>query len=400
VRILTFRQARAAIITVLISGSAFITPAYSAETEWERLGKEILVQPPLMAEPGFQVKLVVPPGELYDPLYIIPRGEGAWVSDDGGASPTGSLTGGQLVEVSATGEVKVLVKRGDVHPPVGIDIAPKSFGQYAGQIYMSGETRPNAKNNVIQRIDPTRGFQVSDVCVLPDPPNPIGIAKGAFEARFGPDNGPFAGRFFVTTVSNSTIYQVTPDGVCTPFITFDNKTVAGKKVSGGVSLIFTPDGKWMLVSVRVPPESGKSGAIVKVGPDGKLEDKFVVETEGGIRAFTYAPQSFGQYGGQLFFTTSTQQPPPPPPEPARVGPSPGRLSLTEGPLLVRGRPATASLARIAPDGTVHTVVSGFTSPYGLHFFKDKLWVTDTASDFWNGERRQLPEGFIAEVKVQ
>ena len=369
----------------MLGSSALFSPAGAGESEMERITREILAPPPLKAEPGFQIKLLVPPGHFYDPLYVIPRGESAWVSDDGGVQQKGDLKGGQLAEVSPTGDVKVLIKPGEAQPLVGIDIAPKSFGPYAGQIYVIGEKRPANTSDTIQRIDPADGFKVHDVCDLPDPPGATRKPKGAFEARFGPEGSPFAGRFFAATAGNGTVYQVTPDGACKPFVVFD-----GKKAAGPWSIVFPADGKSMLVSARAPGNGDKTGVIVRVWPDGRVDDKYVVETTGSIAGFGYAPKTFGKYGGQLFIVTS-------PPGIFADGRS---KEGEEGPMLVRGRQAKSSIARVAADGTIHTVATGFLVPVGLQFFKDKFWVTDVAGDYWNFERRQIPDGFVAEIRPE
>jgi hypothetical protein len=387
----TVRRIAFTLLAGVFGGSILFSPAF-AETEWERLTRDVLAPPPLKAEAGFQIKLLVPPGEFYDPLYVIPRGDGAWVSDDGGVLQKGDFKGGQLVEVSATGEVKVLVKRGEAHPLVGIDIAPKSLGPYAGQIYMIGERRPGTTADVIQRIDPANGFKVSDVCDLPDAPGKARKAKGAFEGRFGPEGSPFQGRFFVTTAGNDTVYQVKADGTCATFVVFDGKTLAHPW-----GLVFAEDGKSMLVSVQTPSNGNKTGAVVRIYADGRIDDKRVVETEHNIGGFGYAPKTFGKYGGHLFLVTS------PPGIFQEVSPpkrGPDGVAIEEGPMLVRGRQAKSSVSRIAPDGSIHPVASGFIIPVGLQFFKDKMWVTDVSGDFWNFERRQMPDGFIAEIRPE
>src|SRR5262249_39745315 len=126
-----------------------------------------------------------------------------------------------------------------------------------------------------------------------------GISGFGVDARFGPEGSPFAGKFFAVTAYNNVIYQVTPDGACTPFVNFD-----GQRFGSPAGLGFTGDGKVMLVTVAqgeiVSAPTSKAGAIVEVSPEGKVVDKPVVEGLTRPMGMNIAPQGFGQYGRQLF----------------------------------------------------------------------------------------------------
>ena len=76
------------------------------------------------------------------------------------------------------------------------------------------------------------------------------MAGIGFEARFGPEGSPFAGKFFAVTMMNSSVYQVTADGGCTS-------------------------------SVRFEARGGPTGIATRP------------------TRMSYAPEGFGAYGGQL-----------------------------------------------------------------------------------------------------
>ena len=114
------------------------------------------------------------------------------------------------------------------------------------------------------------------------------------------------------------------------------------------------------------------GAVVAVAPDGTIDDEPVVVVPGeGVLSLAMAPPTFGAYAGQLFFTAR------------------GSAGASEG--------GGAKVYRLAPDGEVHLVASGFGSPYGMAFANDALWVTDIARDYV-GPGYHLPDGFVVTIR--
>jgi hypothetical protein len=298
---------------------------------------------------------------------ILRGSDRVWLTDDGGRDASGN--GGQFVEVDASGKVTVLMGPSQIKPIVAADVAPAEFGNYEGQVFSIAEVQPA---DVIQRIDVTNKT-ATDVCVLPTVPLNPARPGGGYEARFGPAGSPFAGKFFAITTGNDTVYQVTPDGTCTPFITFD-----GKRFSRPLGLAFTPDAKTMLVSGIVPTASeGKRGAIARVTPDGRIEEKLFAEGFVRSTGFARAPEGFGAYGGQWF-----------------VGDY-GALGPVQ-----RGRPLMpdGKIYRIAPDGRLQLVARGFVNPEGLTFVNGRLWIVDIAGDFLGG--REVPDGFMVAIEAQ
>jgi hypothetical protein len=228
------------------------------------------------------------------------------------------------------------------------------------------------ENWIIQRID-TASDEVEVFCTLPA--TEAGTASAGCDARFGPHNSPFAGRFFAATTRSRTIYHVTSDGRSAPFVTFD-----AENWGPALGIGFTPDGQHMLASLT----SEKGGAIARVRPTGEVEHEPLLRSaELGPIGFAYAPAEFGDYAGELFIasfghgTTDGQ--------PTRAGSSVG------------------SVYRASSQGQLETVATGFRQPIGVHFLRDRLWVCDRNADFmyrdgeWGG--RELPDGFVVEMTV-
>jgi hypothetical protein len=358
-----------------ILGAMFISTAV-AEEELQTLLDRLLAPPTIQVEAGFTAKVLVPPGEIYDPLWMRPQDDTVWVNDDGGEEVD---KGSRILAISREGKVSVLLGLGKLLPVVGFDLAPQNFGEFGGQIFTLAQAKVALEgavaNHIIQRID--KDYNASVFCSLSE----IGEGKVSgfgVEARFGPEGSPFAKKLFAITAFNNTIYQITSDAACKPFVTFDEKLYGTP-----IALRFTPDGKTMLVTVAKGdiggPPVGKTGTIVRVSPDGKVDKEPLVK--GLIRpmGMDFAPKEFGLYGGQLFVSDA---------ESLQI-PVPMTQSLA----------ADGKVYRVTSDGKIHLVASGFLNPAGLHFIGDKLWVCDINGDFIAG-KRELPDGFIVEIRSQ
>ena len=55
----------------------------------------------------------------------------------------------------------------------------------------------------------------------------------------------------------------------------------------------------------------------------------------------------------------------------------------------------STLNRIAPDGTVHLVASGFLRPAGVSFIDGSIWVSNL-----NRDVPELPEGSIVRIDIR
>jgi sugar lactone lactonase YvrE len=298
-----------------------------------------------------------------------------WLNDDGGEEQG---KGSRLLSLDRNGKISVLAGIGKLLPVTGFDVAPATFGSFGGQIFTLAQARTGTEgvnvNHIIQRVDPARGYAATVYCTLPNAGTAgKGIPGLGLDARFGPEGSPFAGKFFAVTGSNNTIYQVTSDGACTPFVTLD-----GKPLTSPFALAFTTDGKSMLVTGRKAGAStGAAGAIGRVTAEGKVEEKLVAEGIGRPTGLAFAPQGFGAYAGQLFV---------------------GDLQSGQVPMTQR-LAADGKVYRVTPDGAIHLVASGFVNPIGMRFIDRKLWVTDINGDFIAG-RRELPDGFIVEIGIR
>jgi hypothetical protein len=350
--------------------------ATAGQAELKRLTARLLTPPTLKPEPGFTARILVPPGNFYDPLWMLQRGNTIWINDDGGEEED---KGSRLLTIDRKGTLTIMAGIGKLLPVTGYDFAPASFGSFSGQIYSLAQPRITDRgvyvNHIIQRIDPTKGYATTIVCTLPNAGQANkGIAGLGLDARFGPATGPFADKFFAVTGYNNTIYQVTAAGECTPFVSFD-----GTKFTSPFAIAFSPDGNSMLVTGRVAGgPAGKSGAIARVTGDGKLQEGFLGEGMDRPSGLDIAPQGFGAYAGEWFV--------------ADLGS--GQVPMTQR------LPADGRIFRVTPDGMAHLVSTGFINPIGVRFIDQQLlWVSDINGDFIAG-KRELPDGFIGEIRVR
>jgi hypothetical protein len=362
---------------VVLSGMLVSTGA--AEEETTRVVGRLLEPPKVQTAAGFTAKVLVPPGQLYDPLFMLPHADAVWLNDDGAEEKD---KGSRLLAVDKGGKISVVAGLGKLLPTVGFDLAPSSFGEFGGQVFTLTQakvaTEGATANHMIHRLDPQQGFAATAMCTLPEA-GALKIAGFGADARFGPEGSPFAGKFFAVTALNNAIYQVTADGKCTPFIVFD-----GEQYSAPFVIAFAPDGKTMLVSVSrgrfdIAGTAEPSGAIVRVSPEGKIVGEVASQGLGRPMGMDFAPEGFGAYGGQLFVSD--------------VGRFQIPVPMTQ-PLVADGK-----VYRITPEGKPVLVAGGMMNPVGVRFVGNTLWITDVNGDFIAG-KRELPDGFIVTIQAQ
>ncbi len=367
---------RRTILTAILSLSVFGTTVF-ADEEVRDLMERLMAAPTITAAEGFGVEMLIPPGEFYDPLWLHAQGDTIWLNDDGGEE---GEKGSKIVSISPDGQISDLVDLGRLLPVTGYDVAPASFGEFAGHIYSIAQARvaaPGATaNHVIQRVDPNSQDEASVVCTLTETGTiNAGVSGFGVDARFGPDGSAFADRFFAITAFNNSIYQVSVDNTCSPFVTFDS-TINGAPMG----LAFSADGQSMLVSLRrggiIEPPSEESGLVVRVSPDGTVDEQPVVEGLSQPMGIMRAPEDFDAYGGQLFI--------------ADVANIQAPVPMTQT-LKTDGK-----VYRAGEDGKLHLVASGFINPVGMLVVNGALWVTDINGDFIAG-KRELPDGFIVKL---
>lgn len=365
---------RRALLGACLLGAA-LGSAQAAEEIEALLGRLLKVQ--IAPAAGYATRMLVPPGQLYDPLVMHPVGDGVWLNDDGkeAEGEDGERKGSRLVAVHGDGRVEVLVDADRMLPiSAGFDVAPTGFGDYAGQVFALSQPGTGDKagqgNYVMQRIDPAHGHAVSVFCTLPESG---GAAAGiGVDARFGPPASPFAGKLYASTTLNNTLYAITPDGKCSPFVTLDPA-----RHGGPLYLRFAPDGQSLLVAVvRGGIFKARGSAILRVHADGSVDDKPLAEAPTMFGSFDFAPAGFGDFPEQLFVV--------------EVGGYEIPVPMSE-PLAADG-----ILHKVGADGRLIEVARGFINPWNVRFVGDRLWVGDINGDFIYG-KRELPDGFIVEV---
>ena len=115
------------------------------------------------------------------------------------------------------------------------------------------------------------------------------------------------------------------------------------------------------------------GAIVAVNPDGVIDPVPVLSTPRRPTDVEVAPDDFGEYAGQIFYTDW---------ESDSSAPLDARLS------------GESTLYRIDADGDPHLVASGFVRPAGILFVDGSIWVSNI-----NRDRVDMPEGSIIRLNV-
>jgi hypothetical protein len=115
------------------------------ETEAERLLKKLLAPPQIQTEAGFTAKLLIPPGQLYDPLLMRPQGGVVWLNDDGSEE---NGKGSRLLSLSKQRKIAVLVG-GWVHCG--------NFGA-GGHVYVVYTTQKDEYATALRLIAPLLDF--------------------------------------------------------------------------------------------------------------------------------------------------------------------------------------------------------------------------------------------------
>jgi hypothetical protein len=363
----------AAALIAVITGAASARPL---GREAQSVIDTLLAPPMIKAEPGFRAKMLIPPGELYDPLFMVPWGSTILMNDDGKAIGD---HGGRILSITPQGEVSVVMDADQLLPIIVFDEAPQSFGHFGGQFFSLAQATSGMKgalaNHVIERIDlATRKAEV--FCTLP---NAGMVGKGVpgygADAHFGPDGSGFANTLYSTTALNDMIYQTHANGSCKPF----GDT---SQFGAPAPIAFTANGSAMLAGTSVDPFSSASstpkGAIIRITADGKIDPKPIVTGLLLPNGMAVAPPNFGKYGGQIFVTDA--------------GDFEFPVPQTQ-PLKRDGK-----VYRVTPQGELKLVASGFINPGGLRFIGTHLWVTDVSGDFIAGMRKP-PDGFVVQLEA-
>ncbi|MEC9248888.1 MAG: hypothetical protein VX986_07695, partial [Pseudomonadota bacterium] len=196
-------------------------------TELEQI-LEAMLKYDISVADDFQAEVLVAPGELYDPLVMREMAGNVWINDDGKEE---GQKGSRMVAVDSQGKVTVLVDADKLVPiSAGFDVAPSYFGNFEGQIFALSQPKIGEKggleNYVIQRINPKENFAVSIFCTLPEIQEGRAGAIGV-DASFPPAGSEFGEFLYASTTLNGTIYKISPDGSCDPFVTLDPEAHGG-----------------------------------------------------------------------------------------------------------------------------------------------------------------------------
>jgi hypothetical protein len=367
-------QVLAAFLALIGSVSTGYTAAYAVGREEQSTLRRILAPPVVKPEAAFKAKLLVTPGELYDPLFMVPRDDSVWMNDDGKATDG---HGSRILSLSLNARISVLMDVDKLLPVTGFDVVPDDFGKYRGQIFSLAQPTTGMKgalaNHVIQRIDP-RSQSASVVCTLPTSGKAgKGVAGFGVDARFGPPGSPFSGRFFSVTALNDTIYQTTAEGSCKPFADFS-------AIGSPAGVTFSANGTVMLVTVSpgeiVSSHKQPKGLIVSVTPDGKIDPKPAARGLTSPFGLDVAPPGFGDFAGQIFVTDMGDI----------------QVPVPKSQALKRD----GKVYRVTKEGELKLVASGLINPAGVRFIARHLWVTDINGDYIAGGR-ELPDGFLVQI---
>jgi hypothetical protein len=149
-------------------------------TEPEKAVERPLAPPIIEPEHGFKATVLVPPGHIYDPLFMVPSGKPVWINDDGGEE---GEHGGRIFAVTHAGRVSTLVDNDRLLPIESFDIAPSSFGSYGGKILALAQPKVGLAgpiaSHVVLLIDPQTQQPASRVCTL--------LSRGPINRRPGVD---------------------------------------------------------------------------------------------------------------------------------------------------------------------------------------------------------------------
>jgi len=121
-------------LLAIAGGIAAAATASAVGREAQLVIGRVLAPPVIKAEPGFSAKLLVPPGELYDPLFMVPRDGTVWMNDDGKAADG---HGSRILSLTPDAKISVLMGADKLLPVTGFDVVPDNFGKYAGQMDMA-----------------------------------------------------------------------------------------------------------------------------------------------------------------------------------------------------------------------------------------------------------------------
>lgn len=350
-----------------------------SQREIDRLLDILFALPEVKTAPGISVEVLIPPGQIYDPLWMDYHDDGRiWVSDDG--LEVGEKFGSMVISFDTDGS-NIIWEMGpdQTSPSVDHALAPEGWGKYGGMILLTSQPSQGLegfmKQHTVKAVMPRSKVPAEVVCTLPS--NAHGEASMSSEMRFGPGGSDFEGLWLVMN-GNRAIYHIGSDGVCEEFVSIPEDLP--------LAIGFSPDGSKMLLAVRVAERNRLNNSeplskIIFINRDGMIEDEgLLVPGVTLLHSFAYAPKEWGALAGQIFLTAR--------------GPS-------ELQQMTRVVSSDGKVYRIDEDGQIQLVAEGFRNPVGILFHGKDLYISDVNAEFMaikNG--RELPDGIIWKLAVE
>ena len=83
-----------------------IVSALVAQDELDRVLQRLMALPDLEVADGFSARVLVPPGELYDPLFMRDHQGEIWMNDDGGEEGD---KGSKIIALDDQGQLSTVI---------------------------------------------------------------------------------------------------------------------------------------------------------------------------------------------------------------------------------------------------------------------------------------------------
>jgi hypothetical protein len=369
------------------------------DVDWLRAECEQRIE---FTNPGFEVREIIPPATmLYDYMngYI---DEDGWLvfCDIGGQAKPGwdpEAGHGAIYRLSPHDELETIVPWGAAPMIMFPTRAPASYGSHGGELFFLGQTVPGRTGALLQhavyRVPP--GSHSPEVFALIPDSGTIGggIAGALCLAGWGTDGSPEAGKMFVCSLMNCSIYEVTPEGLATVWAVCDEAT-AGTQFMPMFDGLFRAGGEWgdlegELIVLGRARTSFEQTARSNFEPEnvffrvvGDGPERSLVQVPGrdiSVLTACIAPEGFGPFGGQKFYN--------------RPG-STNLLHVTKppaGPL-----PYDACIMRVDADGEHHVFASRLHTT-ALIFQGDRMLIGSSRKSYSTGEFH-YPDASLDEIR--
>lgn len=273
-------------------------------------------------ERGFAAREIIGAGDrFYDIILGWREPDGSIVFNDiGGQKERGwnpDEGHGGLFRLRPDDTVEDMVPHGNMgtYMPVTAALAPPHFGRWGGHAFLVGQKYPGrsgAKREHLVFKNAPGEDHVEVFAVVPKTGKTGGGIPGAMvSGGFGLPGTPYEGKHFVQSLMNNTIYTVSSDGECEPFLTLEPPLLPYPAMPLYVAQV--PD-YWGLLAgqliVQAIPNSSYEVAArayldfkyFLVRPDGSLDPEPLRDVKFPILNAVKAPPEFGPFAGHVFWT--------------------------------------------------------------------------------------------------